>query len=277
VTAEPGLARKTRLARKASLVRRAGSSRKAGLTRKILRVFRRGPALVVCVSLCVADCLLRTALRRMNLALGADVLHRWSSRILRVIGVKLEVVGPIPGPGLIVSNHLSYLDIMVFSTAVPCIFVSKSEVKWWPLVGWVAQMTGTIFVDRSRRSQTYRVRPQMAERLDAGARLVLFPEGTSSDGRQMLPFRSSLFEAAVDATAPATAACISYDLLAGDGDPSRDVCYWGDMTMFPHLIKLLSRGGVQATVRFADRAQVFSERKQAALELQNQVKELVKG
>lgn len=188
------------------------------------------------------------------------------------MGVQFSVVGPPPARGLIASNHLSYLDILVFSAAAPCVFVSKSEVRSWPIVGWVASLTGTVFVNRSSRAETGSVRPQMQERLEAGAVVILFPEATSTDGSELLPFRSSLFQAAVDAAAPITPACISYHVT--DGDPRMDVCYWGEMTLFPHLLKLLTKNGVRATVRFAGHAQTFSDRKQAALEMQRQVEAL---
>lgn len=190
------------------------------------------------------------------------------------MGIQTSVVGPIPERGLIVSNHLSYLDILVFGATAPCAFVSKTEVQSWPLVGWIASMTGTVYVDRSSRSETDRVRPQMIERLRQGSRLILFPEATSSDGRELLPFRSSLFQAAVDAAAPVTPAHISYELIAGDGDPATDVCYWGEMTMFPHVIRLLTKAGVLATVRFAAGSSIFNSRKQAALEMQRKVENL---
>lgn len=242
--------------------------------RKILRVLIRGSAFVGYASLCLAECMLQAARRYVNAASRADILHRWNLRILASIGVEVSVVGPVPAQGLIVSNHLSYLDILVFSATAPCVFVSKSEVKSWPLVGWVAALTGTVFIDRSSPSETQRVWPQMHDRLQAGTRVVLFPEGTSTNGHEVLPFHSSLFEAAVTSSAPTTAGYISYALLANDGDPSMDVCYWGDMTMLPHLIKLLTKTNVRATIRFAQQSKVFSNRKQAALELQRDVQEL---
>lgn len=246
---------------------RASSSR----TLKAARVCARLPLFACLVLGCLAECLLRAAFRKLDAEARADVLHRWSGRILRRIGVQVFISGQVPAHGLIASNHLSYLDILVFSAIAPCVFVSKSEVRSWPLVGWIASFTGTVFVDRSSTSETHNVRPQMQTRLQAGARLVLFPEATSGDGRAVLPFHSSLFQAAVDVAAPAIAAYISYTMAPGDGDPVMDVCYWGDMTLFPHFIKLLTKAGVHTTVRFAEKALVFTNRKQAALEMQNQM------
>ncbi|HEY6251469.1 MAG TPA: lysophospholipid acyltransferase family protein [Candidatus Angelobacter sp.] len=246
----------------------------SGPATKVFRVLIRGSAFVCLACLCLADCLLHGALRKLDAASRPRILQRWSKRILSCIKVHVWVLGPTPAQGLIVSNHLSYLDILVLSSVAHCMFVSKSEVKSWPLVGWIARMTGTVFVDRGRPSQTNRPQEEMQERLKAGAPLVLFPEGTSTDGRQMLPFLSSLFEAVIELGAPVTAAHVSYELAEGDGDPATDICYWGEMTLFPHFIKLLTKTSVKVTVRFSSQPKIFGDRKQAALEMQREVAEL---
>jgi len=237
----------------------------------MVRILRRAPVLLACPVLCWFDCLVAAAVGRLKPGLRARVLQRWSRWLLVGVGVEVETRGPIPSHGLIASNHLSYLDILVLSATARCVFVSKREVKWWPFVGWVAAMTGAVFVDRSRPGQTYSLLPQMQQRLASGESLVLFPEGTSGGGKEVLPFRSSLFEAAVKAEAPITAAYLLYELPAGDGDPVMDVCYWGDMTLLPQLLKLLSKKCVRATVVFGERARVFADRKEAAQELRREV------
>lgn len=223
------------------------------------------------------ETILRSPFARSNVDSRSDVLHRWNRRILKRIGVEVAVCGPIPARGLIASNHLSYLDILVLSATARCFFVSKSEVKSWPLVGWIATLTGTVFVDRSRRSPTHSLQPQMQDRLESGELLVLFPEGTSSDGGGLLPFHSSFFESAVVASAPITATYLSYELPEAEGDPKLEVCYWGDMILFPHLIQLLTKSKVRATVRFACEPQIFSDRKEAAREIHLRVRELAEG
>ena len=180
--------------------------------------------------------------------------------------------GTPPAQGLIVSNHLSYLDILVFSTSVPCVFVAKKEVRSWPAVGWIATLAGTIYIDRSRRSATRSIQPAIHAALGSGLRLVLFPEGTSSNGKQLLPFRSSLLQPAVADGAPVTAAHLHYEL--DDGDPANDVCYWGDMTLGPHALKLFAKKGVAARLRFAAGPQLFSGRKEAAEKLWDEVNAL---
>jgi len=246
----------------------------AGRSLKVVRVVTRGPVFVCLVCLCLADFLLRACLRRFEADSRPQVLQRWNKRLLAQIAVQVSVFGPVPAHGLIVSNHLSYLDIMILSAVADCVFVSKNEVKWWPLVGWIAQLSGTVFVDRGRPSQTNLRQQAMQERLKAGVRVALFPEGTSTDSRELLPFRSSLFEAAVAAGSPITAAYLSYQLAEGDGDPVTDVCYWGDMTLVPHFIKLLTKSYVKATVRFSDAPKLFTDRKQAAVEMQKEVADL---
>ena len=244
---------------------------------KILRVSTRAPIFLSLVCCCLTEAILRSPFARSNADSRSDVLHRWNRRILKSIGIEVAVCGPIPARGLIASNHLSYLDILVLSATARCFFVSKSEVKSWPLVGWIAALTGTVFVDRSRRIPTHNLQPQMQERLESGELLVLFPEGTSSDGGGLLPFHSSFFESAVAADAPITATYLSYELPEYEGDPKLEVCYWGDMILLPHLMKLLTKTKVRATVRFARESQMFSDRKQAAREIHRRVRELAEG
>lgn len=207
--------------------------------------------------------------RNPDVPARAAWLHRWCGKALARLHVNLQVSGPVPPGGLIVSNHLSYLDIMVFSAIAPCVFVSKREVRGWPLFGRLATLAGTVYVDRARASDTPRVNDELAATLTQGVRAVLFPEGTSSDGRQVLPFRSPLLEAAVATESPVTAAYLEY--AASDSDVGQDVCYWGDMTFVPHLFRLLSKRNVQARVRFAAEAERFTDRKIAATRMRERV------
>lgn len=242
------------------------------LLRQYWRVLYRCSAVAVCIAGCVAESLLQRLVRRRP---REYPLHKWSGWLLRRFGVAVTAEGaPPPAGGLIVSNHLSYLDILVFSSIVPCSFVSKSEVKWWPGIGWAASLAGAIYIDRSQTSATRSVQPRISAALAQGTRLVLFPEGTSGDGSSVLPFHSSLLQAAVEDRAPVTAACVTYELE--DGDPRIDVCYWGDMTLVPHAVKLFRKQGIRAEVRFSRKARVFAGRKQAARELWEEVNALAK-
>ncbi len=241
----------------------------AGPIRKAQRVLRRCAATGFCTCGCLLEYALKLAAGKRDAATKVKVLHNWSARLLRWLNVSLSVEGTPPAQGLIISNHLSYLDILVFSAAAPCVFVAKREVKLWPFVGWVATLAGTIYIDRSRRSATHSIQPAIHAALAAGSRLVLFPEGTSSNGKQLLPFRSSLLQPAVADEAPITAARLRYEL--DDGDPANDVCYWGDMTLATHALKLFAKRGVRATLRFGSGAHVFASRKEAAEKLWDEV------
>jgi len=247
----------------------------AGPIRKVLRVLRRCAAMAFYICGCLLEYAVKLATGRRDAASRAVVLHTWSARMLRRLNVSLSVEGTPPTQGLIVSNHLSYLDILVFSAAAPCAFVAKREVRSWPGVGWIATLAGCIYIDRSRRSATHSIQPAIHAALAGGSRLVLFPEGTSSDGKRLLPFRSSLLQPAVADEAPITAARLLYEL--DDGDPANDVCYWGDMALVPHALRLFARSGVRASLRFGARARVFTSRKEAAEKLWDEVNALGPG
>jgi 1-acyl-sn-glycerol-3-phosphate acyltransferase len=202
-------------------------------------------------------------------------LHEACKLVLQRLEIDVSVEGKIPDRGLLVSNHLSYLDVLVFGSLAPCVFVSKKEVRRWPIYGAMARMAGTIFIDRSRRSDTSRVNRDMRGALTAGTVVVLFPEGTSSDGTDVLPFRPALFEAAVEAQEQITPAHISY----GDcrGNAATDVCYWGTMNFFPHLLRLLSKDPIRAKVSFCAEAMKFNDRKRAAIESRDAVRRLAQA
>jgi 1-acyl-sn-glycerol-3-phosphate acyltransferase len=200
------------------------------------------------------------------------VLARWSARLLAGIGVTIAVEGELPQRGLMVSNHLSYLDILVFSAVAECVFVSKREIKAWPGIGWISSLAGSIYIDRSRPAQTHAVQPEMERALANGMLLVLFPEGTSSDGSRVMRFHSSLFQPALELGAPITAAAIDYSL--SDGDAGREACYWGDMKLLPHFFNLLTKKSVQVTVKFSQEHLQFRDRKEAAHTMHTQVEQL---
>ena len=232
----------------------------------------RGAALAWGVAGCLTEYLLRGLGGRPSEKTRIEVLHRWSRRTLPRMGVTIQVTGSPAGAGLIASNHLSYLDIIVYSAIAPCAFVSKREVRGWPAVGWIATLAGTIYIDRTQRSETHTIQPEIQAALAGGLRLFLFPEGTSSDGSRVLRFHSSLFQPAVDLQAQVSAASISYTVP--DGNAGTDACYWGEMTLFPHLINLLAKHSVTAAVRFSQDCFRFSDRKQAAQQMHEEVERL---
>lgn len=193
----------------------------------------------------------------------------WLQRICRrtncIFQLQIQVIGEIPAHGLLVTNHLSYLDILLLSSLTPAIFVAKREVKSWPVMGVLARLGGTLFIDRQRRTHVGQVNGEIQAALNDGALVVIFPEGTSSDGASVLPFKSSLLEPATQQRSPLTVGHVQYALA--DGDAANEVCYWGDAVFFPHLLNLLGKRGVRATVRFAAVKQHSSDRKELAQQL----------
>ncbi len=181
--------------------------------------------------------------------------HRWCCRIF---GFKIERHGEPSGerPTLFVSNHTSYLDILILSTQMPVSFVAKAEVADWPFFGWLAKLQRTVFVDRQRRS-THTQRDDMARRLDAGDNLMLFPEGTSDDGNRLLPFYSALFGVAERRVGgrPIAVQPLSIAYTRLDGAPIgyglRPLIAWyGDMELLGHLWRVACLGHVTAVVQF---------------------------
>lgn len=196
-------------------------------------------------------------------------LQELAGRVLRILRVETRYHGEAPVRGLLVCNHLGYLDILVLAAARPSIFVAKSEVKQWPVFGWFARLAGTIFVHRGKPLQAAQSADQIALALRDGALVVLFPEGTSSGGETVLPFKSSLLEPATRHGHPMTVGLIAYHLA--DGCVSEEVCYWKDMTLLPHLLNLLSKRSIRASVQFAERRPGNANRKELARELHAEV------
>ncbi len=196
-------------------------------------------------------------------------LQNHSRRLLRIFKTEIRTSGTIPTSGLLVSNHLSYVDILVISTITPAMFVAKREVKSWPVFGMFAKMGGTLFVDRERRTRVGHTTNEIQAALDQGALVVLFPEGTSSDGKTVLPFKSSLLEPATRQAHALFASLVQYEL--DDGDVGEEVCYWKDMTLVPHLINLLSKRTIRASVRFTQLRESSTDRKELAKQLHSEI------
>ncbi len=209
--------------------------------------------------------------RELGLPDRAQWLHRSCSAILRRMGVTVERRGTVPSGGLVVSNHLSYLDVLAYAAVMPCVFVAKSEVRGWPIFGFCARCAGTVFIDRQRRASTDAAAREIADALRAGVLVVLFPEGTSTDGVALLRFHSALLEPAIDLQAAITPAAIAWRLPGGQ---ERDLCYYGDVRFAPHLLRTLGRAGIHAEVEFYPAQLKYVDRKTAALALHEQVEAL---
>jgi 1-acyl-sn-glycerol-3-phosphate acyltransferase len=205
-------------------------------------------------------------LLRIGSSWAGSLPHGYHRFMCWLLGVRLRVDGTIrrDQPVLILSNHISWLDIIVISAVAPVQFVAKSEVRAWPFFGLMARLQRTVFIDRSRRSAVRLTAQEIAARLAAGERVVLFAEGTSSDGNRILPFKSALIgAAALAATGP------------GDGDGKigiqtltlaytrvhglpmsrlnrAHVAWYGDMDMLSHVWGLLRQGPIDAQIRISE-------------------------
>ncbi|MEP6685850.1 MAG: lysophospholipid acyltransferase family protein [Verrucomicrobiota bacterium] len=210
-----------------------------------------------------------------RLRVRAAWLHRWCRFACRVLGICATAHGSMPSSGLLVCNHLSYLDIIVLSSIQPCVFVAKRDVAAWPLFGWLARAAGAIFVDRRRRVAAGQVIDCMSKAIAGGSLVVLFPEGTSSDGSTVLPFKPALLEPALQLNCPIAAGAIDYSLPLGS--VADEVCYWRDMTLVPHLLNLFAKARVESTLRFArversspgDRKELARELRRAIIHLRS--------
>lgn len=202
----------------------------------------------------------------------AEWLHRSCRRIMRLLSVRVERHGSLPHDGLVVSNHLSYVDIILLASLGKFIFISKSEVADWPVFGFCAKLAGTVFIDRTRRGQVAPVAEEIREILRSGIPVVLFPEGTSTGGDRVLPFKPALFEPAASMSVPVTPCAISYSMQ--DGSVADEICYWGDDVFAPHLVNFLGKLGVGARVQFGNPHPASSNRKELARTLHAEVLEL---
>jgi len=205
-------------------------------------------------------------------AARAAWLHRAARNHLRLFNFSTQVTGTIPSGGLLISNHLSYLDILVIGSLTPAVFVSKADVRKWPVFGWLATLAGTVYIERERRLHVGEVNGHIQSVLASGVLVVVFPEGTSTDGAGLLPFRSSLLEPVAGGNHAITVARLRYSVTGGDA--ANEVCYWGDHVFFPHLLNLLGKPAVQATVYFAPFGTSTADRKELARQLQTAVERL---
>lgn len=181
-------------------------------------------------------------------ALRASHVRRWSGELLAVCGVQARVIqrdGEQGGlSGLIVSNHVSWLDIFLINTVQPCHFVSKAEVRSWPMIGWLAYKAGTIFIERGRLRDVRRIFEGLVHILTAGDAVAFFPEGTTAAQGELLPFHSNLFEAAIDARVPVQPCAVRY--VDAEGNWCHAVDFIGETTFAESLLMIVKARGVIA-------------------------------
>lgn len=176
----------------------------------------------------------------------------WSRRLLGVLGVQMQptMAPSLPGGALLVCNHISWLDIYLIYAAQRVHFVSKAEVRAWPVVGWLARKTGTLFIERGRRADTARINAEMRILMQSGAWVAVFPEGTTSDGRELRRFLPSLLQPAVELDCPVVPSGLRYRSL--NGEYSAAAAYIDGVSMWQSLKQIISQPGLVAELHFGE-------------------------
>jgi 1-acyl-sn-glycerol-3-phosphate acyltransferase len=201
------------------------------------------------------------------------IVQAWAQKMLRVLGIPLAVEGEAPahGPVLLVANHISWLDILVMHAARHCRFVSKADVKHWPLIGTLATGGGTLYIEREKRRDAMRVVHHMAESLRGGDVVAVFPEGTTGDGKELLPFHGNLIQAAISAGAPVQPVALRF-VDRQTGLDSRGPLYLDQDSLVGSLWRTLAGPPFIARVRFgAPQRPEGKDRRQWAQELREAV------
>lgn len=246
-----------------------------------LRVIARAVPLAVLVFGCLGILLLVRLIERPLFGLRRPVTPYITQFVCRtaflILGIRYRTTGdPLEGAGAVVSNHASWLDIFALNARKRIYFVSKSEVAGWPGIGWLARATGTVFIKRDRREVTDQI-SIFRDRLAAGHKLLFFPEGTSTDGLQVLPFKPALFAAFFDPALRDTLMmqAVTLNYHAPAGEDARFYGWWGDMDFGPHLLSTLAarrQGEVHVIYHDPVRVEDFADRKALAKAMETAVR-----
>lgn len=196
----------------------------------------------------------------------------WGKIALTCLAVKVEIRGTPPEPPFfLVSNHLSYIDIPVYYYCLKTTFVSKAEVKEWPIVGLMARSLGIIFIDRNRKRDVHRVNSIISDRINNHQGVILFPEGRTSAGDKIRPFRPSLLQHPAMEGLHVHYAAIRYQTGEKDVPAHLSVAWWEDISLLGHLIRLASNRSITAQVTFGEKSVKKDDRKILANELHKEV------
>ena len=199
-------------------------------------------------------------------------LSLWGKLICLIIRLKITTEGTPPEPPFfIVSNHLSYVDIMMLISKIRCLFVAKSEVMSWPIFGFMTKTVGMLFVDRSKRSDVTRVNKLISKNITKHNGILLFPESTTSAGYEVMPFKASLLAYPAEQKMPVFYATIGYSTPPSEQPAYMSVSWWGEVPFFSHFLNLLKLKKISGHVTFGEAPVIHSDRKELARLLQEKV------
>jgi 1-acyl-sn-glycerol-3-phosphate acyltransferase len=202
------------------------------------------------------------------------ILRGWAKATAAFLKIRIAAYGAPPrAPFFLVSNHLSYIDIVVLASHLRCSFIAKKDVSRWPVIGLLCRSIGTLFINREDRRDIARVNGQVERALAEERGVVLFAEGTSSEGATVLPFKPGLLEPAARAGFAVSYATLSYRVPDDETPVYLSVCWWGDMTFVKHLFGLLRLREINATLVFGLNAIRDGNRKALASKLHAAVKQ----
>ncbi|GMQ81248.1 MAG: lyso-ornithine lipid O-acyltransferase [Rhodothermia bacterium] len=202
------------------------------------------------------------------------IVHTWAIIVTAVMGMTRTVTGKAPLPPFcLVANHLSYIDILLMLTQVRGVLISRADVRQWPIIGALAYLVGSIFIDRSSARDVVRVNARIESVLSRNRGIIFFPEGTSTRGAEVGPFRSSLLEYPAQTGIPVHFATISYRTVPGDPPACESICWWGGMTFSSHLYELLTIPRFEALIHFGETPVSGRKRKDLTNRLREKIAE----
>jgi 1-acyl-sn-glycerol-3-phosphate acyltransferase len=215
----------------------------------------------------------RICLGRRSQAIEEWIVMQWNATVCQILQLRLQIVGQLdPKAKLIVANHISWLDIIALGSQFPCLFIAKGEVADWPVIGYLAQGIGTLFVKRGDGIQTGATAEMMVWRLRQGRRLLLFPEGTTTRGDSVLRFHSRLFQPAQLASVCVQAVALNYQ-----GESKSEVPFIGEDEFVSHLLNLLRLDSIELNISFCPAIPVGMDRSIMAQTTHKQILDVIKA
>lgn len=197
------------------------------------------------------------------------IIQSWARSIAFIIGLKINLRGTPPDPPFfLASNHLSYIDVVPLWRYLSATFIAKNEVKSWPFFGWGTRTLGVLFIDRDLKRDVHRMNNRISDTISESQGVILFPEGTSTKGEEVLAFNSPLLEYPASSEMPVNYATISYKSRDNSRPAHQYICWWGDMRFFAHFWELLKIPKFEATLTFGDNTITHKNRKELAKRLQ---------